>query len=455
MNMQTIDPTTGKKIKSYPEFSLSKIDGILNRAEKAFQSWRRLSFKERGVMMTKAALILRDNEDQYARLMAREMGKPFSQGQAEISKCAFVCGYYAVNAEQFLSPEPVKTEASKSFVTYEPLGIVLAVMPWNFPFWQVFRCAAPTLMAGNAVVLKHASNVCGCALAIERIFKEAGFPPGLFSNVIIPSLKVKHLIEHPLVQAVSLTGSTGAGKSIASHAGAVLKKAVLELGGSDPYIILEDADLENAVTACVNSRLINGGQSCISAKRFIVVDPVFKEFEERFIAKMQMQRMGPPLHEGINLGPMARHDLREQLHGQVKRSVKQGAKLLLGGAIPLGAGAFYPPTVLTNVRPAMAAYQEELFGPVAALVKVADEEQAIRIANDTVFGLGAAVFTRDVKRGERIAIQELQAGCCFVNDPVKSDPRLPFGGIKQSGYGRELAESGIREFINVKTIYIK
>jgi len=453
--MQTIDPTTGKKIKSYPEHSLSKIDGILNRAQKAFQSWRRLSYKERGEMMIKAGLILRNREDEYARLMAQEMGKPFPQGQSEIGKCAFVCDYYAVNAEQFLSPQLVKTEASKSFISYEPLGIVLSVMPWNFPFWQVFRCAVPALMAGNAVVLKHASNVCGCALAIERVFKEAGFPPGLFSNVIVSNIKVKHLIGHPFVQAVSLTGSTGAGKSVASHAGSVLKKVVLELGGSDPYIILEDADLDHAVETCVNSRLINGGQSCISAKRFIVVDRVYKEFEERFTAKMQMQRMGPPLHEGVNLGPMARHDLRDQLHQQVRRSIKQGAKLLLGGAIPLGDGAFYPPTVLSNVCWGMTAYQEELFGPVAALIKVSDENQAIHTANDTVFGLGAAVFTRDIKKGERIATQEIQAGSCFVNEAVKSDPRLPFGGIKQSGYGRELAEPGLREFVNVKTVYIR
>jgi succinate-semialdehyde dehydrogenase/glutarate-semialdehyde dehydrogenase len=453
--MQSIDPTTGKRIKSYSEFSLSKIDGILNHAEKSFQFWQGLSFKERGLLMKKASAILTRDKDQYARLMAREMGKPFGQGQGEIEKCALVCDFYTEYAEYFLTSELVHTEASKSFVTYEPLGIILAVMPWNFPFWQVFRCAVPTLMAGNAMVLKHASNVCGCALAIEKIFKEAGFPPALLSKVFVPNSKVKDLIQHPFIKAVSLTGSTGAGKSVASHAGAVLKKVVLELGGSDPYIILEDANLDHAVQVCVDSRLINGGQSCISAKRFIAVASIFKEFEEKFTARMQMQRMGPPLHEGINLGPLARHDLRDQLHTQVRRSIKQGAKLLLGGEIPLGAGAFYPPTVLTNVRPGMGAYQEELFGPVAALIKVADEKEAIHTANDTVFGLGAAVFTRNVKRGERIATQELQAGNCFVNDSVKSDPRLPFGGIKQSGYGRELAESGIREFINSKTVYIK
>jgi succinate-semialdehyde dehydrogenase/glutarate-semialdehyde dehydrogenase len=453
--MQTIDPSTGKKIRSYPEFSLVKINSILNHAGKSLQSWGTKSFKERGLLMKKAADILMANKDKYAQLMAQEMGKPFTQGQEEIDKCALVCKFYAEQAEYFLAPEPIRTEASKSFVTYDPLGIVLAVMPWNFPFWQVFRCAAPTLMAGNAVVLKHASNVCGCALEIEKIFKEAGFPPALFSTLLISSSKVKNIIKHPLIQAVSLTGSSGAGKSIATQAGAVLKKTVLELGGSDPYIILEDADLESAAEICVNSRMINGGQSCISAKRFIVVDSVFKEFKEIFISKMTMQRMGSPMQEGINLGPMARHDLRDQLHGQVLRSIKQGAELLLGGAIPVGPGAFYPPTVLSNVRPAMAAYQEELFGPVAALIKVADEQEAIHTANDTVFGLGAAVFTRNVKHGEFIATRELKAGCCFVNDSVKSNPLLPFGGIKQSGYGRELAEFGIREFVNIKTVYIK
>ncbi len=452
--MQTIDPTTGNRIKSYHQTSVSQIDAILNRTEKSFQSWRCLSFKERGVIMKKAASMLRVNKDQYARLMALEMGKPLPQGQGEIEKCASVCEFYAEHAEAFLFPEPVKTEASKSFITFEPLGIVLAVMPWNFPFWQVFRCAAPTLMAGNAMVLKHASNVCGCALAIERIFKDAGCPPGLFSNVLVSGSKVKDLIEHPLVVAVSFTGSTQVGKSIASHAGEALKKTVLELGGSDPYIVLEDADVEYAAETCVNSRLINGGQSCISAKRFIVVSEIFKEFEERFTTKMLMQRMGPPLHEGVTLGPLARHDLRYQLHGQVDRSARQGAKLLLGGAVPLGPGSFYPPTVLTRVRPGMAAYQEELFGPVAALIEVTDEHEAIQTANDTIFGLGAAIFTGDLKRGERLA-KELRAGCCFVNASVSSDARLPFGGIKQSGYGRELGIMGIREFINIKTVYVK
>jgi len=452
--MQTIDPSTGKKIKFYPQTKISQVDDILNNAQKSFHTWRLTPFKERAFLMKEAGRILRAKEKQYAELMAQEMGKPIFQGKGEIEKCAALCDFYADYAESFLCDRPIKTEAHKSFITYDPLGIILAVMPWNFPFWQVFRCAVPTLMAGNAVVLKHASNVCGSALAIESVFKEAGFPSALFSNVFVPSEKVKYLIEHPLIQAVSLTGSTGAGKSIAINAGGVLKKVVLELGGSDPYIILEDADLQNAVTKCVESRMINGGQSCISAKRFIVVASQFKKFEEKFVSRMQLQRMGNPLYEGVDLGPLARHDLRDGLHAQVKMSLKQGARLLLGGQVPKDKGAYYPPTVLTHVRAGMSAYKEELFGPVASLIKVRDEKQAIEVANDTVFGLGSAIFSGDLERAERLA-HELQAGCCFINDFVKSDMRLPFGGIKGSGYGRELGEAGIKEFVNMKTVYIK
>lgn len=453
--MQTINPATGKQIKSYREFSRSHIESIIEQAQRSFQIWKGRSFKERGLLMKKAAGILLKNKASYARLMAEEMGKPFLQGQAEIEKCAWVCEFYASQAENYLSPEIIKTDATKSFVAYDPLGIILAVMPWNFPFWQVFRCAAPTLMAGNAIILKHASNVCGCALAIEKIFQQAGFPRGLFRTMLVSSSKVARIIEHPLIAAVTLTGSTAAGRSIASIAGAVIKKAVLELGGSDPYIILEDADLDAAAETCAASRLINGGQSCVSAKRFIVVESVFEEFREKFVARMSAQRMGSPLQEGITLGPLARRDLRDQLHQQVQKSIKKGARLVLGGEIPSGPGSFYPPTVLTNVTPGMPAYTDELFGPVASLIKVRHESQAIEAANDTCFGLGAAVFTRDLKRGQRIAATQLQAGCCFVNTFVKSDPRLPFGGIKQSGYGRELSSFGLREFVNIKTVYVK
>ena len=404
--------------------------------------------------MKKAAAILRERKPDLAQLMAAEMGKPLKQGTAEVEKCAWVCDYYAASAEAHLAPEVVKTEAARSYVAFEPLGVVLAIMPWNFPFWQVFRFAAPSLMAGNVGVLKHASNVPGCALAIQEIFLQAGFPEGAFRTLLIGSEHVKGLIENPHVRAVTLTGSTPAGKAVAAQAGGVLKKTVLELGGSDAYLVLEDADLETAAETCVNSRLINAGQSCIAAKRFIVVEPVFDAFTARFVALMRGKKMGDPLADGTDLGPQARHDLRDGLHKQVLASIEQGATLLLGGTIPPGAGAYYPPTVLTDVKPGMPAYEEELFGPVAALLRAKDEADAVRIANDSVFGLGAAVFTRDTARGERVA-RAIEAGATFVNSLVASDPRLPFGGIKESGYGRELGVFGIREFVNVKTVYVK
>jgi succinate-semialdehyde dehydrogenase/glutarate-semialdehyde dehydrogenase len=387
--------------------------------------------------------------------MALEMGKPVAAGRAEADKCAWVCEYYADHAEGFLADEPIATDATHSFVRYEPLGVVLAVMPWNFPLWQVFRFAAPALMAGNAGVLKHASNVCGCALAIEDVFRRAGFPEHLFRSLLVGSRQVDALLGHPRIMAATLTGSTPAGKAVARRAGELLKKTVLELGGSDPYLILEDADVEAAAATCVASRLINSGQSCIAAKRFIVVEPVRSRFEELFVQGMRAAKMGDPLAEDVQVGPQARVDLRDELHGQVERSLLAGARCLLGGAIPPGPGAFYPPTVLADVHPGMPAFDEELFGPVGAIVPARDEAEAIRLANQSVFGLGAAVFTRDVARGERIAARELEAGSCFVNASVKSDPRLPFGGIKQSGYGRELAVFGIREFVNIKTIYVR
>jgi succinate-semialdehyde dehydrogenase/glutarate-semialdehyde dehydrogenase len=366
-----------------------------------------------------------------------------------------VCEYYAEHAEAFLADEEVETEASRSFVTFRPLGVVLAVMPWNFPFWQVFRFAAPGLMAGNAAVLKHASNVFGCALAIEDVFREAGFPRHLFRTLRIGSKAVDGVIGHPRVRAATLTGSVGAGRAVAKKAGGELKKTVLELGGSDPYLILEDADLDAAVETCVTSRLINSGQSCIAAKRFIVPRRILAEVEERFVAGMRAKTMGDPLDEGSDLGPQARDDLRDDLHRQVEASVEKGARLLLGGEVPETSGAWYPPTVLSGVGPGMPAYEEETFGPVAAIIPVADEEEAIRVANDSDFGLGAAVFTRDAARGEEIAARRLDAGCCFVNAIVKSDPRLPFGGVKHSGYGRELGVFGIREFVNVKTVWVE
>jgi len=452
--MQSIDPTTGRKIKSYREFSNKEINHALEEAQSAFEDWSKLSFDQRAEKIKAVAGILRNNKENYARLMAIEMGKPVVQGQNEIDKCAWICDFYAQEAKNYLAPQMIETQARKSFVSFQPLGIILAVMPWNFPFWQVFRCAAPTLMAGNAVILKHASNVCGCALAIEDVFKKAGLPAGLFKTLLVSSKKVERLIQHPLIQAVTLTGSTGAGQAIASQAGAVIKKTVLELGGSDPYIILEDADLMKAVEVCAASRLINGGQSCVAAKRFIVVNSRLKEFERCFVEKMRAVRMGSPLEEETTLGPLARHDLRDGIRDQVQKSITKGARLLLGGEIPDGKGAFYPPTVLTNVRKNTPAYDEELFGPVASIIGVSGEDEAIQVANDTMFGLGAAIFTQDLKRAEDIATYQLQAGCCFVNDSVKSDPRLPFGGVKQSGYGRELSSFGIHEFVNIKTVYI-
>jgi succinate-semialdehyde dehydrogenase/glutarate-semialdehyde dehydrogenase len=454
MSIESINPATGEKIKSYPEMSPAEVKEIIEKVHEEFQRWRNTDFSMRSSRMKKAAEILRKNKDEYAHLMALEMGKPVAQGRGETEKCAWVCDYYAENAEKFLTEEIIPSDATKSFVHFEPLGVVLAVMPWNFPFWQVFRFAAPGLMAGNAGLLKHASNVPGCALAIETVFRDAEFPENLFRTLMIGTKQVSAVIEHPLVKAATLTGSTPAGKAVASTAGSVLKKTVLELGGSDPYVILEDADLESTVDSCVASRLINGGQSCIAAKRFIVIESIRKKFEELFVEKMKAKKMGDPFGE-VDLGPQARTDLRDELHQQVVKSIEKGAKILLGGKIPDMKGAYYPPTVLAGVGKGMPAYEEELFGPVAAIISAKDEAEAIRIANDSIFGLGAAVFTRDTKRGERIAAEQLEAGCCFVNALVKSDPRLPFGGIKESGYGRELSSFGIREFVNIKTVYVK
>jgi succinate-semialdehyde dehydrogenase / glutarate-semialdehyde dehydrogenase len=454
MPLDAVNPATGETIKIYDEMTPQQTADAVEEAHAAWRSWRKTSFSERALPMKKAASILRERKDAFAKLMALEMGKPFKQGVAEVEKCALGCDYYAEHAEAHLADEEVKTDASKSYVAFEPLGVVLAVMPWNFPFWQVFRFAAPAIMAGNAGVLKHASNVPGCAIAIENVFLEAGFPRGLFRTLLIGSSHVKAVIEHPRVSAVTLTGSTPAGKAVAAQAGAALKRTVLELGGSDPYIVLEDADLDHAVNTCVTSRLINSGQSCVNAKRFIVVEPLVAAFAEKMVAAMKARRMGDPLAEGVDIGPQARPDLRDELHQQVIDSVAKGARLLLGGEIPPGKGSFYPPTVLADVRPGMPAYNEELFGPVASIFTAQDEADAVRLANDSIFGLGAAVFTNDTARGERIA-RELDAGCTFVNTLVASDPRMPFGGIKESGYGRELGTYGIREFVNIKTVYVK
>jgi succinate-semialdehyde dehydrogenase/glutarate-semialdehyde dehydrogenase len=454
MSIRSINPANDETLKDYPEASPAEVAGILAAARAAFPGWRETRFSERAPILRAAARELRERREELARLMALEMGKPLAQGRAEADKCAWVCEHYAEGAERFLAPETIPTDAARSYVSFAPLGLVLAVMPWNFPLWQVFRFAAPALMAGNVAALKHASNVSGCALAIEEILHAAGVPRDVFRTLLVGSSRVAAIIEAPEVAAVTLTGSAPAGRAVAEKAGACLKKTVLELGGSDPYVVLEDADLEAAAETCAASRLINGGQSCIAAKRFVVVEAVRARFTELLVERLRARRMGDPLDPATDVGPQARRDLRDDLHRQVRASVARGARVLLGGAVPEGPGAFYPPSALADVLPGMPAYDEELFGPVAAIVSARDERDAVRIANETSFGLGAAVFTRDRERGERIAREGLEAGSCFVNAFVKSDPRLPFGGIKESGYGRELGVFGIREFVNVKTVYV-
>ena len=453
--LTAINPATGDTLKKYAEMPADEAMRRLEKSHHAFQAWRQTRFSERAALMKAAARVLIENQDEYARTMAMEMGKPVKSGRAEIEKCAWVCEYYAEHAEKMLQPEMIQTAARKSFVVFNPLGVILAIMPWNYPFWQMFRHAAPGLMAGNGVVLKHASNVPACALAIEGIFRKAGFPENLFQNFLISSRQVQRLIEHPNINAVTLTGSQAAGRAVAAKAGKVLKKTLLELGGSDPYLILEDADLDKTVETCVASRLLNSGQSCIAAKRFVVVEKVLKSFEEMLVDQMRSKKMGDPLDETVEIGPLARRDLRDDLHRQVTQSIARGARCLLGGEMPQGASAFYPPTVLGGVGKGMPAYDEETFGPVAAVIPVQSEKQAIEVANDSAFGLGAAIFTRDADRGERIAAEDLEAGNCFVNAFVKSDPRLPFGGVKESGYGRELSHYGIKEFVNIKTVYVQ
>ncbi len=454
MNFHTINPATEEIIKTYEEEAIDSLDKKLINSEKTFHEWKNTAFAERAALMKTAGCVLRDNKGVYAGLMAIEMGKPLAQGIAEVEKCAWVCDYYAENAEAFLSDNIISTEAQKSYAAFLPLGSVLAIMPWNFPFWQVFRFAAPAIMAGNTGILKHARNTMGCAAAIEDVFRKAGFPEGVFANLVIGSGMVEGIIRHDSIKAVTLTGSTPVGAQVAAAAGSALKKTVLELGGSDPYVILADADIEKAARACSAARLVNSGQSCIAAKRFIVEKPVLARFEEAFTEEMNKAVMGNPLEQSTTIGPQARRDLQLDLHRQVEQSLAKGAKLLLGGKIPDGKGFYYPPTVLTNVTKGMPACDEETFGPVAAIIEATDENDAINKANDTVFGLGAAVFTADSRKGDKIAKHKLNAGCCFVNDFVRSDPRLPFGGVRQSGFGRELGSYGIKEFVNIKTICV-
>jgi succinate-semialdehyde dehydrogenase / glutarate-semialdehyde dehydrogenase len=453
MSIQSINPATGEVVETFEETSHEEIERTLATAQEAFLKWRALPFAARAVHMRKAADILRGRKPQYARTMTLEMGKPIVQAEAEIDKCAWVCEYYAQHAEPLLAEQPRETDASRSYVRFDPLGPVLAVMPWNFPFWQVFRFAAPALMTGNAGVLKHASNVPRCALQIEDTFRDAGFPHGLFAAVLVGSSQVGRLIADPRIAAVTLTGSEYAGSQVAERAGRELKKTVLELGGSDPFIVLADADLAAAARTAAEARLVNSGQSCIAAKRFIVVESVADQFIPRFVEELRARRMGDPTARETQVGPQARVDLRDALHRQVEESVKRGAKRLLGGAVPAGKGAFYPPTLLAAVDRGMPAFDEETFGPVAAVIRAKDDADAVRLANDSMFGLAASLWTQDRARAERLAAQ-IEAGSVFVNGLVKSDPRLPFGGIKRSGYGRELSEYGIREFANIKSVWI-
>ncbi len=451
--MTPINPATGAALEDRSPVSLLKAEDAASRVRRAADDWGREPLSTRANLLKSVARLLEERADSCARLMAEEMGKPVGDGRSEIEKCARVCDYYAEHGARFLSPEPIHTEAKKSYVAFEPLGTVLAIMPWNFPFWQVFRFAAPALMAGNTALLKHASNVQGCGEAIETVLRDADGPADLLLNVFISNDDTESLIENEAIAAVTLTGSTRAGRAVAARAGRALKKAVLELGGSDAYVILSDADLDVAVTACVSSRLVNNGQSCIAAKRFVVAKAHREEVEKLVVEQMKQKRVGDPCDPETELGPMARIDLRDELHQQVQKSIEHGATLLLGGAVPEKPGAWYPPTVLTGVKSGMAAYEEELFGPVASIIEAENDEDALRIANDSDFGLGAAVFSKDDERAERMA-RRIEAGAVYVNDFVRSDPRLPFGGVKRSGYGRELSSFGIREFVNIKTVYV-
>ncbi|MDP2038103.1 MAG: NAD-dependent succinate-semialdehyde dehydrogenase [Ignavibacteria bacterium] len=454
MSIQTINPANGKIVQTFEQHSSKQVNEIIDLTHEAFLSWRNVEFAAKKTSMKKAAAILREKKNEFGKILTLEMGKPISQGIAEVEKCALVCDYYAENTENILSEEIIATDASESFVRFDPIGIVLAVMPWNFPFWQVFRFAAPALMAGNVCLLKHASNVPMSALAIEDIFLKAGFPKDVFRTLLIGSSTVEEVINHPKVKAATLTGSEPAGKKVAESCGKVLKKTVLELGGSDPFIVLEDADIDTAVKTAIIARLINNGQSCIAAKRFIVVEKVYDEFEKKFVELMNKVKIGDPMNPETELGPIAREDLLFELDEQVRKSVIKGAQILCGGKRINREGFYYEPTILANVLPGSPAYDDEIFGPVASLIKAKDEADAIRIANDSPFGLGASLWTSNKEKAKQLAAR-IESGSVFINGMVKSDPRLPFGGIKNSGYGREISHYGIKEFVNIKTVWIK
>lgn len=451
--MKSINPSNGNLLNEFTEHSNQEVVEIIDAVDANWLEWKKTSFSYRGKLMHKAALVLLANKKEFAKTISLEMGKPLSESLAEVEKSAWVCKYYADEAENILSDEIIASDASKSFVSFEPIGIVLAVMPWNFPFWQFFRFAAPALMAGNAGVLKHASNVQGCAAAIETVFKEACFPENLIRNLVINSGQVEAVITNPKIKACTLTGSEFAGSSVAMTSGKVIKKVVLELGGADAFIVLKDANLEKAAKVAVQSRMLNNGQSCIAAKRFIIDSNILDEFLRLINIEIDKLKIGNPLNEGVQVGPLARADLREEIHYQVEQTLKQGATLLRGGKFIEGDGYFYEPTIITNLKPGMNLYDEESFGPVFSVFTFSTEKEAIKIANDSEFGLGGSLWTSDLVNSEKLA-RQIESGGVFINGMTKSDPRLPFGGIKKSGYGRELSHYGIKEFVNIKTIWI-
>jgi len=454
LQLESINPKNNQVINSWDIPSQIEVDSIIENANNAYLEWRNTQLSFRLNCLEDISALLKERSKEYGVLMADEMGKPLTQGIAEVEKCAWLCDYYFENASEFLKPKNIYTDNHKSFITYQPIGLILGIMPWNFPFWQVFRFAIPSLTAGNGAVLKHASNVQGCASAIQSCFLDAGYYENIFSNLCIPGSQVSPVIENPNIAAITLTGSTPAGKIVAKKAGNCLKKTVLELGGNDPYLVLDDAEIDNAVDACIAGRILNAGQSCIAAKRLIVTKGNLVEFTGKLKNRLTLKIMGDPL-DNVDIGPMVSLSARKEVNDMVVRSVQQGANLILGGEIPNGEGSYYPITILTDVKPGMPAFDEEIFGPVFTIIAANDNDEAIMLANKTEFGLGSAIFTSNIKKGEKIALEKMQSGVCFINDFVKSDPRLPFGGIKMSGYGRELSNYGMMEFVNIKTVVIK
>ena len=452
--LKSVNPKNNSKLNCWSVISQNEIDNIINKTAKSQSKWCKLGLKFRISLIKELALNISQKSRDFSTIMADEMGKPLKQGMAEINKCVWLCDYYVENAEKFLNNKKIESEYSKSYVTYSPIGVVLGIMPWNFPFWQVFRFAIPSLIVGNGVLLKHASNVQGCANAIESCFEEAGFPSSIFQNLRLPSSLIAGVIENDKISGVALTGSARSGKSVAKKAGEFLKKTVLELGGNDAYLVFDDADIEIAVKSCVEGRLLNAGQSCISAKRLIVTKNNIKAFKKKLIKQLRLKIVGDP-HNDVDMGPLVSLSARNEVHNMVEVSLKMGAKLDLGGKIPCSEGAYYPITVLSDVKPGMPVFEEEVFGPVFSIIEAIDNDHTVSLANDCKYGLGAAIFTSDIKNGEKIANEKLDVGLCFLNDYVKSDPKMPFGGVKMSGYGRELSSYGLMEFVNIKSIVVE